>query len=551
MSDVRTAFADFAGDLALKGKRTVRVQRPFTRWDFLKESLVANNGVPVTVLRAGATATRINAQGLIELMAADTPRYDYHPVTLACRGLLLEEARTQLVTYTDFSNNWFGVLGPIVAGPMGVIARRETWVAATYPQKAQTIAVVNGVTYTLSVRMKHDVPGTLLGLLSNGGNLALNANVVATGGWDEIVVTATATGTGNANFLMVFDNSGASTSSGCSYSMPQMEAGAVKTSFIPNITAAPVTRNADFPQVNSLAGWFNHQEGTFVVEADLHSVVGMQCLITVSAGAGYAGGNGMLVRSNNSANTDFGGNGSAATSPGLDGKVGGVAFRAAGRYNMVGTKQAVCVNGGAVIENATLDYTGLATRVNFGSLASNATQPMNGHLRRATYYPSSLPTASVKSVTDPATAGVEAYDDVQVAQLAGLEEEDGLETAVVLSLFTDRRALPGDPLPQGAQLGGTPDRRGWWGDSYADVRGDRIGSRLWLLRREKQLPSVLARAREYALEALQWMVDDGIARAVNVTAEIVRNGVLGLSIEIVRSDKPVAQYRFESFWKDV
>lgn len=126
----------------------------------------------------------------------------------------------------------------------------------------------------------------------------------------------------------------------------------------------------------------------------------------------------------------------------------------------------------------------------------------------------------------------------------GLKEDAGLETAVVLSLFTDRRAQAGDALPDGSA-----GRRGWWGDHFAEVEGDRIGSRLWLLSREKQMPAVLARAREYALEALQWLIDDGIARAVNVEAEVVRNGVLGLRIEIVRSDAPVAQYRFETFWK--
>lgn len=125
-----------------------------------------------------------------------------------------------------------------------------------------------------------------------------------------------------------------------------------------------------------------------------------------------------------------------------------------------------------------------------------------------------------------------------------LAADDGLETAVVISLFTDRRAEPGDPLPDAGA-----DRRGWWGDALADVPGDRIGSRLWLLAREKQTQATLARAREYAAEALRWMIEDGVARAVNVTAEIVRDGVLGLGIEIVRSDKPVVQYRFDSFWK--
>ena len=44
----------------------------------------------ITFTRAGATATRVNASGLVETVAADTPRFDYTPVTLAARGLLVE-----------------------------------------------------------------------------------------------------------------------------------------------------------------------------------------------------------------------------------------------------------------------------------------------------------------------------------------------------------------------------------------------------------------------------------------------------------------------------
>jgi phage gp46-like protein len=153
-------------------------------------------------------------------------------------------------------------------------------------------------------------------------------------------------------------------------------------------------------------------------------------------------------------------------------------------------------------------------------------------------------------LSDLRTAFIDFTGDL-VLSGPSLDEDDGLETAVVISLFTDRRAQPGDPLPISAQLAGSPDRRGWWGDTFPDMPGDRIGSRLWLLNREKQLTSVVERAREYALEALQWLVEDGVARTVNVTAEIVRQGVLGLSVEIVRSDKAVAQYRFKSFWKAV
>jgi phage gp46-like protein len=124
----------------------------------------------------------------------------------------------------------------------------------------------------------------------------------------------------------------------------------------------------------------------------------------------------------------------------------------------------------------------------------------------------------------------------------GLAEDDGLETAVAISLFTDRRAEPDDALPAG------DDRRGWWGDALAEVEGDRIGSRLWLLSREKQLVRVLPKAREYALEALQWLIEDGVALAVDVAAEIVAPGALGLLVEIRRPAGAPVKYRFERFW---
>jgi len=124
-----------------------------------------------------------------------------------------------------------------------------------------------------------------------------------------------------------------------------------------------------------------------------------------------------------------------------------------------------------------------------------------------------------------------------------LADDDGLETAVVLSLFSDRLAADGD-------AGVAPTaRRGWWGDAYADVPGDLIGSRLWTLAREKQTTEVLARAELYAREALQWLVDDGVASNVAAAAEWMRDGVLGMQVTITRSAAPVLQFRFDSFWK--
>jgi len=107
----------------------------------------------------------------------------------------------------------------------------------------------------------------------------------------------------------------------------------------------------------------------------------------------------------------------------------------------------------------------------------------------------------------------------------GTAIDEGLRTAVIISLFSDRRAEADDALPDGGD-----DRRGWWGDIYPQAEADRIGSRLWLLSREKQLPAVLKRAETYAREALQWLVDDGEVTDLTVVGSIPNGGVLGLTI---------------------
>lgn len=110
---------------------------------------------------------------------------------------------------------------------------------------------------------------------------------------------------------------------------------------------------------------------------------------------------------------------------------------------------------------------------------------------------------------------------------SALKPDAGLRTALFLSLFIDRRAASDDLIPDG-----TDDRRGWW----ADASDEPVGSRLWLLSREKTSDDVLQRANDYALEALQWVVDDDIASGIDVATEWVRPAVLGIFIEITKQD---------------
>jgi phage gp46-like protein len=95
-----------------------------------------------------------------------------------------------------------------------------------------------------------------------------------------------------------------------------------------------------------------------------------------------------------------------------------------------------------------------------------------------------------------------------------------LETAIIISLFSDRMAQPDDVIPDGSN-----DPRGWWADDTVP-----IGSRLWLLRRAKQTKDTLQKAYDYIAEALQWMIDDGVVGRFDISVQWVRAGVLGAQI---------------------
>lgn len=137
-------------------------------------------------------------------------------------------------------------------------------------------------------------------------------------------------------------------------------------------------------------------------------------------------------------------------------------------------------------------------------------------------------------------AGIKQFDlSIEDGDLA---TDEGLQTAVILSLFTDRRAEPADRLPDG-----TNDRRGYWVDVYNDRP---LGSRLWLLFREKEQDEVLRRAKTYAEEALAWLVEDEIAESVEVEARHVRRDTLGLRVVIRQGDRQVLERQYDYVWRD-
>lgn len=89
---------------------------------------------------------------------------------------------------------------------------------------------------------------------------------------------------------------------------------------------------------------------------------------------------------------------------------------------------------------------------------------------------------------------------------------DSLSRAVVISLFTWQRASQSDEVDN-------DQRMGWWGDTFAENKGDKIGSKLWLLLRQKVTDETINSAQEYAYESLKWLIDDGICSDITVNVE--------------------------------
>lgn len=112
-----------------------------------------------------------------------------------------------------------------------------------------------------------------------------------------------------------------------------------------------------------------------------------------------------------------------------------------------------------------------------------------------------------------------------------MELDEGLYTAVLVSLFVDRR------VPEGyeGRLGG------WWADALDNTR---YGSRLWTLLREKSSTLTLRVIESAIKEALQWMIDTQVAQRVEVSARYVDLFTAQVDVKIFNKDNKT--YRF--FW---
>lgn len=131
--------------------------------------------------------------------------------------------------------------------------------------------------------------------------------------------------------------------------------------------------------------------------------------------------------------------------------------------------------------------------------------------------------------------------DVSVA-CGDLVTGNELSSQIMTSLFTDRRANDDDEIPDG-----TTDPRGWWADA---IDGVKIGSRLWLLERARAIPETFRLAKEYIQEALQWLIDDGVADKIDVEIGTVSGGcnIMTFLVSVKKPDGKQLKWKYRYAW---
>ncbi|MCJ8322796.1 MAG: phage GP46 family protein [Rhizobiales bacterium] len=127
-----------------------------------------------------------------------------------------------------------------------------------------------------------------------------------------------------------------------------------------------------------------------------------------------------------------------------------------------------------------------------------------------------------------------------------LKHDSALYTCIILCLFTDKKLGEGMTAPDG-----TKDQRGWFGDSLLLDGEFEIGSYLWTLDREYLTDGIEQTASDFAVEALQPLVDQKVISQLNVQSKIDRSASqLEISLDCFsHKDQKAINQKFNLWWE--
>jgi hypothetical protein len=244
---------------------------------------------------------------LIETVAANQPRFDYDPVTGECKGLLNEESRTNLLTYSDIEGtvgaqptnmNYAGgapfgqttvVSTDVFIGPNGQSAKHTRGVSSDNNIGYMGSGVVTaGSTYVFSAYVyipssqAKNFEGKIVSFTfenSYTSRTTASVDVTIVDRWQRVFGTCIPSTTSATWVLRTNANVGSFFYTDCW----QLEAGAFPTSYIPTTTST-VTRSADNASMTgtNFSSWYNQSEGTFY--STIKSTTGIGGYIIIARG---------------------------------------------------------------------------------------------------------------------------------------------------------------------------------------------------------------------------------------------------------------------------
>lgn len=359
------------------------------------------------------------------------PRFDYDPVTLAAKGLLIEEQRTNLQTYSeDFTNAiWTSGSGLTIAAnstvsPDGLTTAdtgTRTTTGVTENMRRATTAQAINTTYTLSVFVKANTAGARLyirnlavdnttttgviqfnpadGTVSTtyGSTYVGKATMTSAGnGWYRCSITGTTGGTIASNFIDIGVTDGTSAVGGVAGNSvflygAQIEAGAFATSYIPTV-ASQVTRSADVATMTgtNFSSWYNAAQGTFTVGFTSNGFASNAMIFSVTDGTLTN-----LIQSYWSNATTITMDGGALATMSLT-AAQNTASTLAYAYKL--NDYAAAINGGSVTTDASGTPPPTMSQLNIGN--RNGALFASGHIRQIAYYNTRLPNTTLQALTE-------------------------------------------------------------------------------------------------------------------------------------------------------
>jgi hypothetical protein len=386
----------------------------------------------VTAYTATTTQPITNYIPVLLAAPAGVARFDHVPTTGVSQGLLIEEQRTNLVTYSEqfddaaWTKTDSSITANTVVAPSGQLTGDklvENTANAQHFVFQVVTGLVSGGIYTYSFFAKSAERTNVQILFAQGGNNAFaSANLTAgtissvtinggawTGGsatitnvgngWYRLTLTATIVGSTALSCRAVLeDTPGNATYTGNGFSGlfiwgAQLEVGAFATSVIPTTTTA-LTRNADVASMTgtNFSSWYNQSASSFYAEVD-NRVLGTDKRVAWISDATNTPAYGLRMASNNTfAMAAFNSGTFSAIAPGTV-TVGLIKQSGAITTNDV----AAVANGGAVGTNASwTNFTADKLRIGSDQTGGNV---LNGTIRSIRYYPQRLTNAQLVALT--------------------------------------------------------------------------------------------------------------------------------------------------------